>query len=78
MGAKRPDPNIPERCPECGGQDLKRGRAWLRALGGFVIVILGCLFAIPTLGLSLVFTLWGVFLIIERTTCRECGWQSDG
>ena len=67
-----------DACPECGSQELVRGRAWVRATLGVGIVILGCALAIPTLGGSLVLTLWGVFLVIERTRCRECGWRSDG
>jgi hypothetical protein len=40
-----------------------------------MIVLAMGLIAVPTLGVSLIFMLWGVFLIKERPICQECGWM---
>jgi hypothetical protein len=40
-----------------------------------MIVLTMGLIAVPTLGVSLIFMLWGVFLIKERPICQECGWM---
>ena len=42
---------------------------------GVMIVLAMGLIAVPTLGVSLIFMLWGVFLIKERPICQECGWM---
>lgn len=73
--AKNSPHHNPDLCPECGSDRLARGRSLFRALGGFAIVIICGLLALPTLGVSLIFMIWGVFLILERTTCRDCGWS---
>lgn len=63
------------RCPECGAEDLKTSRALWRLLVGGPIALVGLALALPTLGVTLVLFIWGVFIVQPRKRCTRCGWK---
>ena len=67
-----------EVCPECGSQRLTRGRSATGFVAGALLVLIGFLGFLWTLGLSFVLALWGVFLMVPHTKCRACGWKMRG
>ena len=67
-----------EACPECDADALVRRRSWIGFPIGAVLLMVGFLAAIPTLGFSFVVSLYGVFLMVPRTRCRKCGWKKRG
>jgi len=69
--------NFPKKCPECHSTKIEKRRSIFRILLGMVLIFLGIVFAIPTVGLSLVLLLWGVFLTAPRPACAECGWKGE-
>ncbi|MEC9396930.1 MAG: hypothetical protein VYE40_17380 [Myxococcota bacterium] len=70
-----PSDKPPSHCPECSSSRIVVKRSWPRVFAGVMIVLAMGLIAVPTLGVSLIFMLWGVFLIKERPICQECGWM---
>ena len=68
-------PDKPSKGPECSSTDVVIRRSWPRVFAGIFIVLAMGLIAVPTLGVSLIFMLWGVFLIKERPICQDCGWM---
>ncbi len=63
------------RCPSCKHAPLEHARHWPSVAGGALLVLLGLLGTIPTFGLTLAFSLWGVFLMQRQARCPACGWR---
>lgn len=42
---------------------------------GWALVMIGFLGAIPTLGVSIIAAIWGVFLMVPKHRCKDCGWK---
>ena len=59
-------------CPVCQTPMVLK-RQPLHTLLGVVIVVICGLLAVPTLGVSLIFMLWGIFLLEARPQCPSCG-----
>lgn len=64
------------RCPQCGCEQLEPHRALWRVAVGLVLAGVGVLGALFTLGLTLVFALVGMALLMPRLRCTRCGWLS--
>lgn len=64
-----------KKCPSCGEQSLKEKLHPGRVLVGVVVTVVCGLLAVPTLGISLIFMLWGVMFMVKRPTCTSCGWR---
>ena len=64
-----------QACPDCGDTGLRRKRPILGALFGGLLILVGFAFFLPTLGLSLVLSLWGVLIAVPRMVCGVCGWE---
>lgn len=62
-------------CPECGHEDLNRRRSAVGFAFGAILLMLGFLVALPTLGASMILCVVGVFMMVPRTRCPECGWS---
>lgn len=62
-------------CPACGSPELRRKRPIFGALAGGVLIVLGLAFFLPTVGLSIVLSLWGVLIAVPRMICETCGWE---
>lgn len=65
----------PPTCPECDSERLRHGRRPIGYPVGALFVLIGFLAALPTLGFSFILTLFGVFLMVPRTRCRDCGYS---
>lgn len=65
---------IPKKCAQCGSEQVRLKRSWPKVAAGVLIVLVSCALAIPTLGVSLIFMIWGIFLVRQNPTCAECGW----
>jgi hypothetical protein len=68
-------PDIPDECPDCGSERVVRKRSIFGIIFGWAMVMIGFLGAIPTLGVSIIVGLWGVFLMVPRLRCKSCGWN---
>jgi predicted Zn-ribbon and HTH transcriptional regulator len=66
----------PTHCPKCGSDELKATRSPLRFILGVLLAAAGLLTALFTLGMSLVFALVGMSLMMKRLRCQRCGWES--
>lgn len=62
-------------CPDCGAQALVHKRHFWRVLVGLFVTLICGLLAVPTLGVSVVFMIWGVMQTLKVDTCKECGWS---
>lgn len=59
-----------KNCPKCGRR--QKARVWKRA-ASWPLITTGLVFAIPTIGVSLVATLYGVFLRVPD----DCACDSE-
>lgn len=50
-------------------------RVWWKVVAGVLITLLCTALALPTLGVSVVPMIWGIFLILKRPRCQDCGWE---
>jgi DNA-directed RNA polymerase subunit RPC12/RpoP len=67
--------DIPAECPDCGSDRVIRKRSIFGVIIGWTFVMIGFLGAIPTLGVSIILGLWGVFLMVPKLRCKACGWK---
>ena len=63
------------KCPNCKSEDLRHGRSAWRVVLGIVFIIVGVVFALPTLGITMPLLLLGIFMVAKRSVCQQCGWQ---
>jgi hypothetical protein len=42
---------------------------------GSLLVLIGFLAFFPTLGISFIAAVFGVFMIVPRHRCKDCGWS---
>lgn len=63
-------------CPSCRekGTLVERRHAG-RFIVGLVVTIICGLLAVPTLGVSAIFMIWGVMQMLKIPTCTRCGWH---
>jgi hypothetical protein len=52
-----------------------RRRSVFGVIFGWALVMVGFVGAIPTLGVSGILALWGVFLMVPKHRCKDCGWK---
>jgi len=45
-------------------------------LGGWCLVVVGFLAAFPTMCISFILSIWGVFLILPKHRCKDCDWKA--
>lgn len=62
-------------CPECNSERVVRRRSIFGVIFGWSLVMIGFVGAIPTLGVSGILALWGVFLMVPKHRCKDCGWK---
>ena len=67
-----PEPHV---CPACGERQVRQKRNVFHVLGGVLVVLVCGACALQTLGGSLIFMIWGIFLINPKRRCRACGWS---
>ena len=65
----------PKSCPECGNRDLDARREPSRFILGWLLIVVGTLTALPTLGITLFLVILGVSWTAPRLRCNECGWR---
>jgi DNA-directed RNA polymerase subunit RPC12/RpoP len=65
----------PKQCPECGHRDLDARRDPGRFALGWLLIAVGTLTALPTLGITLFLVILGVSWTAPRLRCPECGWR---
>lgn len=63
------------KCPSCGSHDVEHKNTPARIISGVLITLICGLLAVPTLGVSAIFMIWGIMLAIKRPTCNACGWR---
>ena len=63
-------------CPSCRAEEtvVERRHAG-RFVVGLIVTILCGLLAVPTLGVSAIFMIWGVMQMVKIPTCTACGWH---
>jgi predicted RNA-binding Zn-ribbon protein involved in translation (DUF1610 family) len=64
-----------ETCPNCGEKAIVRSRPWYGLVLGPVLMVIGFLLGIATLGISFILTLFGIFLWMPSRRCESCGWS---
>ena len=65
----------PAECPDCGSDRVVRSRSFFGLVFGWALVMVGFVAAIPTLGVSCIVAIWGVFLMVPKHRCKDCGWK---
>jgi predicted RNA-binding Zn-ribbon protein involved in translation (DUF1610 family) len=68
-------PDIPAECPDCGSERVIRKRSIFGVIFGWALVMIGFLGAIPTMGVSIIVGIWGVFMMVPKFRCKACGWK---
>ena len=64
------------RCPSCHKKDTIVARRHAgRFIVGLLVTIVCGLLAVPTLGVSAIFMIWGVMQMLKIPTCTTCGWH---
>lgn len=66
---------IPDECPDCESTRVHRGRSLPGLIFGALLVLFGFLAFFPTLGVSFIAAIFGVFMMVPRHRCDECGWS---
>jgi hypothetical protein len=61
-------------CPRCKTPTLAKRTLW-RLLLGAALVFLSFLLFFPTVGVSFILGIYGVFLMVPRRECAQCGWH---
>ncbi len=64
-----------ETCPNCGKPGLEASRPWYGFIFGPILMVVGFVLGITTLGLSFILTLFGIFLWMPARSCPSCGWR---
>lgn len=54
---------------------MARSRSLFGFVAGALLVLFGFLAFFPTLGVSFIAAVFGVFMMMPRHRCGECGWN---
>ncbi|TDP73579.1 hypothetical protein [Bradymonas sediminis] len=66
----------PAHCPECGSDSVHTRRSIIGVVFGWILVTVGFLAAFPTMCISFILSIWGVFLIMPKHRCKDCRWKT--
>lgn len=64
----------PTRCPQCRADLEERRPIWKLLMGAFLVLMAFLLF-LPTIGVSFILGVYGVFMMIPRRECVACQWH---
>ncbi len=65
----------PNKCPERGHRAPAARRDPAPSARGWLLIVVGTLTALPTLGITLFLVILGVSWTAPRLKCPECGWR---
>ncbi len=54
---------------------MRKKRSFFGVIFGWLLIMVGFLAFFPTLGVSFIAAVFGVFLMVPRHRCSDCGWN---